>query len=120
MRCFCFLHNTLDRLADGDTPYERRFKMTLKQRFKGFTFYPFGCEIRYKPSSPKVLNQMAPFGSKTLPGVFIGYHEHKGGYFSGDLMIADWEDIWAADRVSDIPIRRLPYQEVYCTKRSGK
>ena len=51
---------------------------------------------------------MAPFDCKTLPRIFVGYHEHEDGYFSGDLMIADWEDIAAADRVSDIPIRRLP------------
>ena len=42
MRCFCFLHNTLEKLADGETPYERRFKMTLKDCFRGFIFYPFG------------------------------------------------------------------------------
>ena len=93
--------------------------MKFTDRWKNFTFYPFGAEIRYKPSSPKVQNQMSPFGAKTLPGIFLGYHEHKGGYFSGDLLLADWEDIAVATHVSEIPIRRLPYQEVFCIKRNG-
>ena len=33
--------------------------------------YPFGCEVDYKPSSPKVQNQIHPLGSKRLKGVFI-------------------------------------------------
>ena len=28
-------------------------------------------------------------GAKTIPGVFIGYHVHAGGLWSGDYLVAD-------------------------------
>ena len=33
----------------------------------------------------KVVSQ----GAKTIPGVFIGYHIHAGGLWSGDYLVAD-------------------------------
>ena len=29
-------------------------------------------------------------GDKTIPGVFIGYHIHAGGLWSGDYLVADF------------------------------
>ena len=108
MRTFTFLHNCVDKLADGTTPYQNRFGTP----FKG-PILPFGCEILYKPSSAKVQNQMHPFGSKMLHGIFIGYYLEDGGrWHNGDLMVADWEDIGQAERASEIPIRRLHHKEV--------
>ena len=44
MRTFTFLHNCVDKLADGETPYQKRFK----NKFQG-PIIPFGCEVEYKP-----------------------------------------------------------------------
>ena len=108
MRTFTFLHSCVDKLADGETPYQKRFK----NKFQG-PIIPFGCEVEYKPSSQKVHNQMHPFGTKLLPGIFIGYYLEDGGRWhpsNGDLFVADWEDIKSADRASEIPIRRISHK----------
>ena len=102
MRYFCFVHNITDQLGDGVTAYKKRFGAN----FAG-PLYPFGCEVEYKPSSPKMQNQMHPFGNKTLPGLFLGYHQHPGGMYSGDMFLVDWEDLAKAERASDVPIRRI-------------
>ena len=51
---------------------------------------------------------MHPFGTKLLPGIFIGYYLEDGGRWhptKGELLVADWEDINRADRASEIPIK---------------
>ena len=48
MECFCFLINVQDLLADGKTPYERRFG----ESFKG-PVIPFGALVEYLPSSER-------------------------------------------------------------------
>ena len=59
------------------------------------------------------LNEMHPMGPPKLRGIFMGYHLNEGGFFIGDALVADWEDIEQAERVSDIPIRRLKDKEVF-------
>ena len=114
MRYFTFVHNVTDKLADGKTPYERRFNNT----FAG-PLYPFGCEIEYKPSSKKVQNEMHPLGSKLLSGIFFGYHLKTGGLYDGDLFYADWEDFAKAESVSLIPLRRVKSAEMFPKMYSG-
>ena len=74
MQAFCFLHCIHDKLVDNRAPWGRRF---------GFQFsgpsYPFGCQIKFKPASPKDKHQLRPFGTQMLDGVFIGYHQQTGG-----------------------------------------
>ena len=89
-----------------------RFETEFSELFPNFTFIPFGAQIQYKPSSPKVQQQMHAMGSKLLSGIIMGYHEKAGGHFSGDIYFADWEDIGAAERVSEIPVRRVHYKEI--------
>ena len=72
----------MDYLWDISTSYENRFN-----DFYTGPAIPFGAEIEYKPSAPKVKNQMHPFGSKLLPGLFIGYYQHPGGLWGGDLLV---------------------------------
>ena len=59
MRYFCFQHNIEDKLADGLTPYEKRFN----ESYNG-PIFAFGQEIEYTPSSPKVKNSDAPYGQQ--------------------------------------------------------
>jgi transposase InsO family protein len=115
MRCFCFLHNVSDVLWDGQTAYEKRFD----DFYHGPT-YPFMCEVKYKPSSPKIINQMHPFGAKTLSGLFIGYYQQPGGLWGGDLLVVDWQEFDRAERVAEVPIRRIKAKEVFPQLYNGK
>ena len=51
--------------------------------------------MQYKPSAPEDLDELHKCGAKTLPlpGVFVGYHQLAGGQWSGDLLVADQEEI---------------------------
>ncbi len=39
---------------------------------------------------PQPDTKVESMGSKTIPGVFIGYHVHAGGLWSGDYLVADF------------------------------
>ena len=68
MESYCYLRNVQGLLADGKTPYERRFG----QSFKG-PMLPFGALVEYHPMSPKDQTRVHPFGKKALPQIFLGY-----------------------------------------------
>ena len=48
---------------------------------------PFGALVDFMPQSDTKVESM---GSKTIPGVFIGYHVHPGGLWSGDYLAFDY------------------------------
>ena len=100
MACFCFLRNVTEILANGLTPYEARFGTP----FKGPKI-PFGAMVEYLPSAPKDEERRWKYGSKALHGFFIGYDQRAGGSWSGDLYVADWDEIENADMASDGPGR---------------
>ena len=82
MECSCFLRNIQDLLSDGKTPCERRFGMP----FNG-PVIPFGAVVEYHPISAKVQSRLHQFGSKVLPGVFLGFVLYAGrrqGRVGGD------------------------------------
>ena len=68
MECYCYLRNVQDLLADGKTPYERRFGKS----FKG-PIIPFGALVEYFPNSERDKVGIHQFGKEVLPGVFLGY-----------------------------------------------
>ena len=86
MQGYCTLRNSHDKVRDGRTPYELRHG----QPFGGKTLQ-FGCGINYKPSSTTEVWLIQKFGPKTRPGIFIGYHMHNGGLWSGDYLVVDAE-----------------------------
>ena len=102
MSCFCYVHNLLDAGPENKTAFRRRFG----EEFSG-PHFAFGCSIRYKPSSPKVQNQMHPFGSQTLPGIFMGYHLKPGGVWSADIFVVDCEELSAIDKPSEVTVRHV-------------
>ena len=55
------LRNVQDLLADGKTPYERRFG----EPFKGLAV-PFGAMVAYRPISTKDHSRLDQFGKKVL------------------------------------------------------
>ena len=87
MECYCYLRDVQDLLADGKTPYERRFG----EPFKG-PIIPVGAMVEYHPSSPKD-QSIHQFGTKVLPGIVLGYELIAGGIWKGDILIADLEDL---------------------------
>ena len=48
MECYCFLRHVQDFLADGKTPYERRFEEPFTR-----PTIPFGAMVEYHPIAPK-------------------------------------------------------------------
>ena len=73
MECYCYLRNVQDLLSDGKTSYERRFGM----HFNG-PVIPFGATFEYHPISAKDQSRLHQFGSKVLPGIFLGYALYAG------------------------------------------
>ena len=67
MECNCYLRNIQDLLSDGRTPYERRFGIP----FNG-PVTPFGAMVEDHPISAKDQSRLHQFGTKVLPGIFLG------------------------------------------------
>ena len=114
-QCFCFLHNVSDILYFGTTPYKRRYGAD----YTGPTI-PFGTYVMYKPKNPQVLNEMHPRGSQLLKGILIGYDQRSGGQWSGDLLIADWEQLSLVSESSQVRLKRIDAREVFPETRDGK
>ena len=68
MECCCYLRNVQDLLADGKTPYERRFQEPFKRPTD-----PFGAMVEHHAISTRNLSRLHQFGKKVLPGIFLGY-----------------------------------------------
>ncbi len=63
MECYCFLRNTTEKCVDVNgkliTPYEVRFGQEHLEK----DLFHFGCEVSYKPSSPRLVARQHTFGS---------------------------------------------------------
>ena len=101
MRCYCFLRNVSDIMVHGQTPYQKRFG-----DFKGKRV-PFGASIRFMPMRHGEAVRAHPVGEKTSDGIFVGYHTHPGGKWSGDYWIIDVSDMVNADSVFFVHARRI-------------
>ena len=84
-------------LADGKTPYERRFG----EQFKG-PVIPFGAMVKCHPVSATDHPQV---GKKVFPGIFLGYVLYTGGIWKGDILVADIEELEMLDE-SEIHTRK--------------
>ena len=103
--CYCNLRNALDLLADGKTPYERRFEEPLKG-----PIIPFGAMVEYHPISTWDLSRLHQFGKKVLPGIFLRSELIAEGFSKGDILIVDLEDLEKLD-TSEIHLRRINAKE---------
>ena len=100
---------------NGKNAWESRFKT----KFTG-PIIPFGAEIIYKPIGKTDTAKLHKFGSKMLPGIFVGYAIQEGGYWSGDLIIVDKEDLEKADLITEVHPKRFKANEIHATKlRNG-
>ena len=83
-KCFAVLHNVSVPAIDGLTPYQLRNGADFKGKL-----VPFGAEIQHKPAAAREIELLKKFGSRMLQGVFVGYHFHSGGQWSGDYLVVD-------------------------------
>ena len=83
MECRCYLRDVQDLLADGKTPYERRFGEPLKG-----PIIPFGAMVEYHPTSTRNLSRLHQFGKKVLRGIFLGFDLIAVGIWQEDILIA--------------------------------
>ena len=106
MVCYCYLRVLQDLLADGKTPYDRRFGGLLKG-----PVIPCGAMVEYYPISSRHKSRLHQFGKEVLPGIFLGYELIAGGFWKGDILIADLEDLEKLD-APEIHPRRIKRKEV--------
>ena len=111
MECSCHLRSVQDLLADGKTPYERRFG----ESFKG-PIFPFGASVEYYPMSARDQARLHQCGKKVLPGIFLEFALIAGGIWKGYILIADIEGLENLE-ASEIYIRRMNAKEVLITRR---
>ena len=88
MECCCYLRNVQGLLADGKTPYERRFG----EPFQG-PIISFGAMVERRPISTRDQSRLHQIGKKVLPGIFLGYELVAGRIWKGDILIADMEEL---------------------------
>ena len=107
MDCYCFLRCVHDKLQGDRTAFEKRFESPLKG-----PIIPFGAQVEYKPSQQTDIQRLHQFGKKVLAGIFLGYVQHSGGGWTGDLLIADWQQVELATCSADIHSKRFKAGEV--------
>ena len=92
--------------TDATTPCQLRHKANFKGKI-----IPFGALVQYKPSSKRETELLSKFGSKMLPAIFVGYHLHSGGRWSGDYLVIDATAYQKRLDGSRIPVHRV--KELY-------
>ena len=75
--------------------------------------------VEYHNISAEDLSRLHQFGSKVLPGIFLGYALHAGGTWKGDILVADIEELEQMD-ASEIYAKRLNTKEVLTPMKSDK
>ena len=88
MECNCYLRHVQHLLADGRTPYERRFGESLQG-----PIIPFGAIVECHPiSAERPVKSPPKLVRKFLPGIFLGCALVAVGLKS-DIMVADNEEL---------------------------
>ena len=72
---------------------------------------PFGAMVECHPIFAKDLSRLHQFGPKVLPGIFLQYVVSAWGIWTGDVMIADIEELEEMD-ASELHAGRLNAKEV--------
>ena len=98
----------------GKRPYEWRFGVP----FNG-PVIPFGAMVEYHPISARDQSRLHQFGTKVLPGMFLGYALHAGRTWKGDMLTADIEELEQMD-ACEIHAWRLNAKEVSTPMKGDK
>ena len=83
---FCAASNLA--INNGDSSYNRRHKDGHCAAMK----IPFGALVTYLPTEDSSRKPKA-FAPKTRDGLFLGYHMHPGGKWSGDYVVVDFGNL---------------------------
>lgn len=114
IQCFCFLWKTA--LGDGRrSPCRTRFG----HDFKGPRI-PFGAAVMYKPTTPQDEALAHKYDSKCLDGIFMGYEQHSGGGWPGDMLIALAHQLQSVDQAQHVYLRRVPHKQVSVVLKRAK
>ena len=73
MECYCYLRNVHDKMAYGETAFEKRFL----EKFD-VPSLTFGTLVEHVPITVKDNARIHQFGEKTLGGIFLGYASRAG------------------------------------------
>ena len=66
---------------------------------------PFGALVDCLPS--KYLRKKCPkFGPSAIPGLFVGWHMHAGGKWSGDILVVPLQDLKGVGRKLGLILNR--------------
>ena len=68
-----------------------------------------GAFVDFMPQPDTKLDAM---GGRTMPGVFVGYHTHAGGIWSGDYLVADYAPFKKDCDVGRAKVKVHPTREV--------
>lgn len=90
-----------------DPPYEMQHSTMFPSRR-----IPFGASLSYEPVAKRKIAFAKKFDFKLRKGIFMGYHLHSGGPWSGDYLVIDEEMYTTAQRHCDIYAHRV--REVHC------
>ena len=82
MKCWNVIRNASEvHTKTSNTPYEFR----KGEKFP-YDLIPFGCEISYKPESPRDMDKQPQFSPRAgLQGVMFGYKTEVGGKPTGEI-----------------------------------
>ena len=70
------------------------------------------------PTNKDDINLLHPMGSKTLPGIFAGYHQQVGGQWSGDVYVVPL--VYIERNNQEKPhCRRIPAANMTRAKKKG-
>ena len=100
MECYCCLRNVQEFLADGKTPYGRRFGEPFTR-----PIISFGAMVQYHPILSRDQARIHQFGRNVLPGIFLGFELIVGEIWKGDILIADLEILEKLDASNFYPQR---------------
>ena len=73
--------------------------------------------MHFKPSSKSDISMQHPMGSKTVCGFSVGYHQHEGGKWSGDVYVRVVKSLEGDTKPR---CRRIPASEIYVPKKKGR
>ena len=97
MECYCYLQNIQGLLSDGPNTLRTSIRRNI---------------LKYQPISAKDLSRLHQFGTKVLPGVFLGCVFHAADLEKGDIVVAHIEELEKMDK-PEIHAGRLNDKEVF-------
>lgn len=92
----------MDFSIDGETDWKKRFGINLDG-----PIIPFGTEWWYRPSYSVDQERLHKYGNKMFAGIFVGYEQHAGCGWTGDVWVIDQEEIVSSEFNSEVTPTRF-------------